>query len=65
MVNENKSQGLDSIYQKQIKETVDSITKPITNIFKKSMDNEELPDAWKVANITPIHKKGHKYEVSN
>ena len=29
------------------------------------MEEKKLPKIWKIANITPIHKKGHKYEVSN
>jgi hypothetical protein len=31
-------------------------------MFKKSMEEKKLPKIWKIANITPIHKKGHKYE---
>jgi predicted DNA binding CopG/RHH family protein len=64
-VKESKSQGSDSIHPKLIKETVVSISKPVTKIFKKSMEEKKLPTIWKIANITPIHKKGHKYDVSN
>ena len=29
------------------------------------MEEKKLPKIWKIANITPIHKKDHKYDVSN
>ena len=64
-INENKSQGSDSIHPKLLKETIDSITLPVTNIFNKSMEDSKLPKSWKTANITPIHKKGPKHTASN
>lgn len=64
-VKETKSQGSDSIHPKLIKETVETITKPVTKIFTKSMECHQLPSQWKLANITPIHKKGSRQEVSN
>jgi hypothetical protein len=64
-VKESKFQGSDSIHPKLIKEMVVSISKPVTKIFNKSMEEKKLPKIWKIANITPIHKKGHKYDVSN
>ena len=56
-VKESKSQGSDSIHPKLIKETVVSIFNPVTKIFNKSMEEKKLPKIWKIANITPIHKK--------
>lgn len=64
-IKESKSQGSDGIHPKLIKETVTSITKPVTKIYTKSMEESKLPQIWKVANITPIHKKGPKTDVSN
>jgi hypothetical protein len=29
------------------------------------MEEKKLPKIWKIANITSIHKKGHKYDISN
>jgi hypothetical protein len=56
-VKKSKSQGSDSIHPKLIKETVVSIFKPATKIFNKSMEEKKLPKIWKIANITPKHKK--------
>ena len=56
-VKKSKSQGSDSIHPKLIKETVVSISKPVTKILNKSMEEKKLSKIWKIANITPIHKK--------
>ena len=34
-------------------------------IFKKSFDNGEIPDEWKLANVTAIFKKGTKSDPGN
>jgi len=56
-INETKSQGSDSIHPKLLKETIESITTPVANIFNKSMNDSKLPQRWKSANITPSTKK--------
>ena len=55
-VKESKSQGTDSIHPKFIKETAKYLAKPVNIIFRKSMEQGKLPDVWKQANVTPIHK---------
>lgn len=42
-----------------------SIIKPLRDIFTKSLENSEVPQDWRVANITPIFKKGSKKEPGN
>ena len=62
---ENKSAGIDEInstYAINIKEIV---AKPLRILFNKSLQENEIPDEWKTANITPIFKKGDKSLVSN
>ena len=34
-------------------------------IFQRSLDTGKLPDIWKVANVSPIFKKGEKSDPSN
>jgi len=34
-------------------------------MFRKSLDEQELPEDWKKASVTPIHKGGDKTEASN
>ena len=35
-------------------------SKPLTIIFRSSLRNRQLPDEWKHANVSSIHKKGSK-----
>jgi hypothetical protein len=39
---------------------------PLTNIFNMSVQQQAIPDAWKLANVVPIYKgKGSKLDVTN
>jgi hypothetical protein len=48
-----------------INETSKSISTPLAHIFNISMQTGKLPDNWKKANVTPLHKKGPKNLVEN
>ena len=48
-----------------LRETAYNIALPLTLIFRKSLDEGVLPEEWKCANITPIHKKGLRSEAQN
>ena len=39
--------------------------KPLTDIFNKSLQEGKIPDPWKLANITPLQKKGPKTSTKN
>jgi hypothetical protein len=41
---------LSLIHPKLIKETAIRISKPVTKIFNKSMEEKKLPKIWKIAN---------------
>ena len=34
-------------------------------IFQRSIDTGKITDIWKEANVSPIYKKGEKYDPSN
>jgi len=61
----DKSPGPDNIHPMVLKEAACEVVKPLTMIFQKSVSQGELPNDWKRANVTPIHKKGAKDEASN
>jgi hypothetical protein len=42
-----------------------SILEPLEIIFKKSLDNGDMPDEWKTATVTPIFKQGTKGNTEN
>ena len=61
----NKSNGPDNISNKMLKETSEVIAKPLSDLFNKSMQSGKFPDSWKLANVTPIHKKSDRQRKEN
>ena len=61
----SKSQGPDNLHPKLIKECKNTLLQPLTLIFKQSLNESVLPDVWKQANVTSIHKKGDKTKPDN
>ena len=61
----NKSIGLDKVHPRVLKECSQSMSYPLMLIFNKSLGTGELPSFWKMANVTPIHKKGIKTDPNN
>ena len=59
-VNTSKSAGADGIHPRFIKETAETLTVPVFILFNKSLSEGSLPDIFKKANVTPIHKSGEK-----
>ena len=60
-----KAHGADHISIRMIQLCGDSITLPLTLIFKFSLMSGTFPDAWKMAKIIPVHKKEEKNIVKN
>ena len=64
-LNASKSQGPDNLHPKLLLETLDEIKEPLTEIFKKSLQEGTVPNDWKLANIVPLHKNGSKSSPEN
>ena len=60
-----KACGPDSINNRILKETAESIFEPLTNLFNKSLETSRVPDIWKRANVSPIQKKNDKSSIEN
>lgn len=61
----NKSAGPDRVPPILLVNCADTISLPISLLFKKSLQECTMPSMWKLAFITPIHKKGSKTDVTN
>ena len=61
----NKAVGNDFISHIMLKGTCESIAKPLTYIFRNSIQSGVFPSIWKQANVVPIFKKGNKHISSN
>ena len=60
-----KACGPDCINNRILKATAETITRPLTNLFNSSLRSSTVPDIWKKANVSPIHKKDDKSSVEN
>ena len=65
MLKEDKSQGPDLFHPMLLKSCAEVISRPLSTIFQKSFHDESVPVDWKMANISPIFKKGHKVDPEN
>ena len=60
-----KSPGKDNVHPAVIKKLKGRVASPLSQIFRKSFGTGEVPEDWKVVNVTPIFKKGSKRLASN
>ncbi|NXR73268.1 PO11 protein, partial [Pycnonotus jocosus] len=61
----HKSMKPDGIHLRVMRELADELVKPLSIIYQQSWLTAELPDDWKLANVTVIHKKGAKEDPGN
>ncbi|KFW80166.1 hypothetical protein N305_07420, partial [Manacus vitellinus] len=61
----HKSMGPDGIHPRMMRELAEELTKPLSIIYQQSWLTGEVPDDWKLTNVTPIHKKGRKEDLGN
>ena len=60
-----KASGPDGINPLFLANTAESLAIPITILFRKTLSNGKIPDEWKLANVSPIFKKGKKSSPNN
>ncbi|RMC20710.1 hypothetical protein DUI87_01562 [Hirundo rustica rustica] len=61
----HKSMAPDGIHPRVMRELADELAKPLSIIYQQSWLTGEVPDDWKLANVTPIHRKGGREDPSN
>ena len=64
-LNINKASGLDEISHHMLKNTVQTVYKPLHILFTKSLELGIYPSNWKIARVLPIFKKGDKNDPCN
>jgi hypothetical protein len=57
---DSSAPGPDKIHPKVLKSCCDELALPLLIIFNKSLWAGVMPFAWKLAEVTPIFKKGKK-----
>ena len=61
----SKAPGPDGWPTELLKSTAESICLPLSLLYNKFLSCGVLPDNWKIAFVTPLHKKGPRNLVSN
>ena len=59
-----KSPGPDNLHPRVLKEVTLEIVDPLV-IFQNSLDSGLVPADWKVANVSPLFKKGGREKTGN
>ena len=61
----NKAHGPDDISANMIKLCGEHLCVPLRLIFQNILETGVFPDQWKMANVTPVHKKKDKQIIGN
>jgi hypothetical protein len=64
-LNPSKAAGLDEIKPKLLKELSVEIAPNHTILFNKSVTTGIVPSYWRTAHVSPVYKKGIKYNPEN
>ena len=60
-----KARGIDNLSPFFLKQSAEIITPTLTKLFNRSIETGIFPDVWKIAKVTPLHKKGPRNDVNN
>lgn len=60
-----KAMGPDGLSPLVLKVCADELASPLTDLFRSSLNTGVVPQGWKVAHVTPIHKGGGKSDPNN
>ena len=64
-INVSKGAGPDGVSPKLLKNGANSLAKPLTVLFRKSLQMGQIPIILKESKIVPIFKSGKKNSVTN
>ena len=62
-IEQQKSQGPYEIHLTILKILLRKLSYSLTIIFRENFRNFEVPEDWKLANLTPIHKRVPKFSA--
>ena len=64
-INPNKASGPDMIPARILKDLAEELAPILTEIFRRTLVDGEVPVDWRSANVTAIFKKGDRFKASN
>ena len=57
--------GLDGLHPRVLRELAGVIAEPLSAIYQSSWLPGEVPEDWRLADVTPIYRKGRKEDPGN
>ena len=63
--NITKSCGQDELHPRMLKKLAAELAAPMTELFNQSLFLGEVPEEWKMANVSPIFKKGRSVSLTS
>jgi len=61
----DKAAGPDGIPPAILLRAADQLAEPMTQLFRRTLDEGQLPNDWKLVFVTPVFKKGSRSLASN
>ena len=61
----HKSMKPDGLHPRMLRELVEVIAEPLSATYQHSWLSGEVPEDWRLADVTPIYKKGSKEDPGN
>ena len=61
----NSEPGPDGISTRLLQGMANKLASPLSQLYEKSMKEGAVPDDWRIANVTPIFKKGSRADPGN
>ena len=61
----SKASGPDNIAPRVLKELASEIAPALTLLYQTSLNTGVIPSEWKIANVTPVFKKGERSKPEN
>ena len=62
---EDKAPGPDNMHPRVLMEVAEQVSEILMDIFNSSLESGQIPENWRVANVTPLFKKGSREELGN
>ena len=61
----HRSMGPEELHAQVLRELVGVTAEPLSAIYQRSWLSGEVPENWRLADVTPIYNKGHKEDPRN
>ena len=62
---DDKAAGADELIPRFLNKLKLELARPLTMLFRKVIDYEQVPEDWKAANVIPIFKSGNRNTATN